>query len=249
MKPLQPLRSNKVWGYEDWIASTHKDGPQKDFIELTQNYPLLVKIIQADDTLSVQVHPDDQTASLLEGKNERGKTECWYVLDAEEGSALVYGLKKDYTAEEITQALKNNTVEGYLNTVQVKKGDFIFIPAGTVHAIGGGLRLLEVQQCCNITYRLYDWGRTGKDGKPRPLHVEEALKTIDLSLPAPQYRRDVACPFFAFRVLENDGVLEVPANVQTFTAVFVVNEQKSILVPANCATSIKCKGKVLVTTL
>ncbi len=172
MLKLKPLRSQKVWGYEDWIASTHPDGCQKEFRELTGNYPLLVKIIQADDTLSVQVHPDDQTARLLEGPEAVGKTECWYVLDSKPGAQLVCGLKKDYTEEEILEAAQDGSLKSMLNTVSVTKGDFIFIPSGTVHAIGGGLRLLEVQQNCNITYRLYDWGRD------RELHVKKAAQSV-----------------------------------------------------------------------
>ena len=101
MVKLSPIRSEKVWGYEDWIASTHPDGCQKEFKELVKDYPLLVKIIQANDTLSVQVHPDDEDAKRLEGENQRGKTECWYVLDAEGRASLVYGLKKNYSKQEL----------------------------------------------------------------------------------------------------------------------------------------------------
>ena len=172
MLKLNPIRSEKVWGYEDWIASTHVDGLQKEFASLVGDYPLLVKIIQANDTLSVQVHPDDADAKRLEGENERGKTECWYVLSADEGASLVYGLNGNPSKEELRSAIKENTLENYLNRVEVKKGDFIFIPSGTVHAIGGGLRLLEVQQSCNITYRLYDWGR------PREVHIEKGVEVI-----------------------------------------------------------------------
>ena len=172
MIKLNPIRSEKVWGYEDWIASTHEDGCQGEFKELVNEYPLLVKIIQANDTLSVQVHPDDEDAKRLEGEKERGKTECWYVLSADEEASLVYGLKGNPSKAEIREAIKKNSLENLLNRVKVKKGDFIFIPSGTVHAIGGGLRLLEVQQSCNITYRLYDWGR------PREVHIEKGVEVI-----------------------------------------------------------------------
>lgn len=175
MKLLNPLHFDKIWGYEDWIASTHADGPQKDFISLVKDYPLLVKIIQADSTLSVQVHPDDKTALLLEGAGSRGKTECWYILDAAEDARLVYGLERDFSKEELLCAIEKDEIEGLLRQVSVKKGDFVFIPSGTVHAIGGGLRLLEVQQSCNITYRFYDWGRG------RELHIEKGLKSIKSS--------------------------------------------------------------------
>lgn len=175
MKLLKPLHFDKIWGYEDWIASTHKDGAQSELVSAAKDYPLLVKIIQADSTLSVQIHPDDKTAVELEGQGSRGKTECWYILDAKPGAKLVYGFNKDYSIEEIKTAIKEGTLEKLLRQVEVKKGDFIFIPAGTVHAIGGGLRLLEVQQSCNITYRFYDWGRG------RELHIEKGLKSVKSS--------------------------------------------------------------------
>lgn len=182
MKLLTPLHFDKIWGYEDWIASTHKDGAQSELVKAAGDFPLLVKIIQADSTLSVQIHPDDKTAVELEGKGSRGKTECWYVLDAAPDAKLVYGFKQDYSAEEIKKAIDDEKIESLLNQVNVKKGDFVFIPSGTVHAIGGGLRLLEVQQSCNITYRFYDWGRG------RELHIEKGLKSVKTS---EQIKRDL----------------------------------------------------------
>lgn len=173
MLKLSPIHCEKIWGYEDWIASTHKDGMQKDFYDFCgKDYPLLVKIIQANDFLSVQVHPDDKKAVELEGEGSRGKTECWYVLDAAEDAQLVYGLNKNYSSEDLKSACQKGTLKENLNFINVKKGDFIFIPAGTVHAIGGGMRLLEVQQSCNITYRLFDWNRG------RELHLEKSLSSI-----------------------------------------------------------------------
>lgn len=206
MKLLQPIRSEKIWGYEDWLASTHKDGLQKDFLELAGDYPLLVKVIQANATLSVQVHPDDKTALLLEGAGSRGKTECWYILDCEKGARLIAGLKDGCTKDQIEQAIKDNTLQDLMNSVEVKKGDFIFIPAGTVHAIGGKIRLMEVQQSCNLTYRLYDWGR------PRELHLEKGIKSIKLKAdtegcfsdgkpfrfsPAAPLPENFECPYFS----------------------------------------------------
>ncbi len=173
MLKLNAIQSDKVWGYELWIASTHSNGCQKDFLEYCGgDYPLLVKVIQADESLSVQVHPDDKFAVELEGAGNRGKTECWYVLHADEGAKLVYGLNGNYSHGELAEAIKNSTLENNLNFVEVNDGDFVFIPAGTVHAIGGGLRLMEVQQSCDLTYRLYDWGR------PRELHIEKGIKVI-----------------------------------------------------------------------
>ena len=165
---LTPITSEKIWGYELWIASTHPNGTQPEFAKAVGgDFPLLVKIIQANDTLSIQVHPDDQKALELEGPGNRGKTECWYVLDAAPDARLVYGLKDGASTEQLAQAIKDNKLEPYLEFVEVHKGDFIYIPAGTVHAIGGGLRLLEVQQSCDLTYRLYDWGRG------REVHIDK----------------------------------------------------------------------------
>ena len=195
MIQLKPIHCPKVWGYEEWIASTHKDGCQNEFAAATGDYPLLVKIIQADDTLSVQVHPDDQTAAALEGKNARGKTECWYVLDAKDDAAIIHGLTNECTTEELKEAITSNSLEGKMNRVRVKKGDFVFIPAGSIHAICGGVRLLEVQQNCNITYRLYDWGR------PRELHIEKALASIKHIERAPiaPLKDEFSCEYFTLQ--------------------------------------------------
>ena len=201
MKKLKPITSNKIWGYELWKASTHPNGCQKEFLDFAGgDYPLLVKVIQADDVLSIQVHPDDEKARELEGS--RGKTESWYVLDAKEGASLIYGMKGDYSAEEIREAVKNNSLESLVKSVPVKKGDFAYIPAGTVHAIGPGLRLLEVQQSCDITYRLYDWGRG------RECHIDKAvqcIKNLDVQKTF-QFERKFECPYFTLeKILLEDG--------------------------------------------
>lgn len=173
MKKLSAIKMDKVWGYELWIASTHPNGPQKEFVDFCGGpYPLLVKVIQADQSLSVQVHPDDETAALLEGPGNVGKTECWYVLDAKPGAKLVYGLNGNPSRESVAAAIEKNALDPLLNQVEVHAGDFVFIPSGTVHAIGAGLRLMEVQQSCDITYRLYDWGR------PRELHVQKGVASV-----------------------------------------------------------------------
>lgn len=174
--------SERVWGYERWIVSVHPAG-QASVDETTEfiggknlssvigaSYPLLIKLIQANEILSVQVHPDDDYARIHE--NSAGKTECWYILDAEHGASLIYGLNGEYSREELRHAIENNSLDSYLQSVPVTKGDFVFIPAGTVHAIKGGLRLLEIQESSDITYRLYDWGRA------REVHVEKGLDVI-----------------------------------------------------------------------
>ena len=140
------------------------------------DFPLLIKFIDAQDNLSVQVHPNDNYA--MKNANSYGKTEMWYIIDAKEGSKLVYGLKPGCTTDEFRQAILDNKVEEKLNYVNVKKGDVFFIPSGLVHAIGSGILLAEIQQNSNITYRVYDYNRIGKDGKKRQLHVDDALKVI-----------------------------------------------------------------------
>ena len=145
-------------------------------------FPILIKLIDAKNDLSIQVHPDD--AYALEKENEFGKTEMWYIVDAEEGASLVYGFNRDVTREEYRAAIESNTLMDILNKVPVHKGDVFFIPAGMVHAIGSGILIAEIQQNSNITYRVYDYGRLGADGKPRELHVDKAVEVSDLHKPA-----------------------------------------------------------------
>lgn len=225
MQKLTPIHCDKVWGYEKWLASTHSAGLQESFFSaLGGPYPLLIKIIKADSSLSVQVHPDDRTALSLEGNGNIGKTECWYVLSAEPDSQLVYGLNGSYTAEELHKAIDSGTLENCLNVVPVKKGDFIFIPAGTVHAIGGGLTLLEVQQSCDITYRLYDWGR------PRELHIEKSLVSIKNS-PLDKikpFKGEFFCPYFSLEKRDINGGWSI----------FVSGEKK----PENCVLIFALEG-------
>ena len=138
-------------------------------------FPLLIKFLDAQDWLSVQVHPDDALAQELEGQ-PRGKTECWYILDAALDASIIYGFSKETNAHDFREAIKNGTAKEKLQFVNVKAGDFVYVPAGTVHAIGPGIVLYELQQTSDTTYRLYDWDRKGLDGKPRELHVEKSLK-------------------------------------------------------------------------
>lgn len=203
MLRLNAIKSEKIWGYELWIASTHPNGCQKDFETFAGgDYPLLVKVIQADDVLSVQVHPDDELAAKFEGC--RGKTECWYILDAKKDSRLIYGMKGEYTADELKKAIEENRLESYMKSVGVERGDFAYIPAGTVHAIGGGLRILEVQQSSDITYRLYDWGRG------RECHVEKGIASIK-NLDAQKlvkFPGSFQCPYFTMQEIRVDGKCE-----------------------------------------
>jgi len=142
------------------------------------HFPLLIKLIDANDRLSVQVHPDDEYAS--QNGLDAGKTEMWYVVDAKPGAKLVYGLKTPQVPsfQEICEKNNNGTLDDILNYVEVKKGDCFFIPAGLVHAIGNGIVIAEIQQNSNTTFRLYDYDRTDKNGNKRELHIEKAAQVI-----------------------------------------------------------------------
>lgn len=144
-----------------------------------KKFPLLVKIIDASDKLSVQVHPEDEYAKEHEG--ELGKTEMWIVLDAKPGAQLVYGLKPGVSQEMFEEGIQKGTLENLLNFVDVQKGDVFFIPAGTLHAIGEGLLIAEIQQNSDTTYRVYDWNRVDGNGNSRELHIQKALDVTNLS--------------------------------------------------------------------
>lgn len=138
-------------------------------------FPLLIKLIDSRERLSVQVHPNDETAKQFGGE---AKTEMWYVLDAEPGAGVFAGLKPGVDAKAFSEAMQTKRFKEILTRIPVAKGDAIFIPGGLVHAIDAGCLLLEVQQNSNTTYRIYDWDRVGTDGQPRPLHLKEALQVI-----------------------------------------------------------------------
>lgn len=139
--------------------------------------PILIKYIDAKSDLSVQVHPDDKYA--LKHEKQLGKTEMWYVVEAKPGAKLVYGFKDDITADKLRECIKDQTLMEHLNTVPVKSGDFFFIEPGTVHAIGAGALIAEIQQNSNVTYRLYDYGRKDKNSSLRPLHIDKAVQVIN----------------------------------------------------------------------
>ena len=192
---------------EAWVLSCHPDGPSVlangPFAGLTlleylekagraalgtacepfENFPMLIKLIDAKKDLSIQVHPSDDYA--LEHEGQYGKTEMWVVLDAEPGAYLYYGFAREISLEEFSRRVSDGSLTEVLRKVPVKTGDVFFIPSGTLHAIGAGLVIAEIQQNSNITYRVFDYGRLGADGRPRPLHVEKALAVTDLR-PAPE---------------------------------------------------------------
>lgn len=195
---------------ESWELACHKDGDNiilngpykgttlKTYVAREQEqhilgshgdrfpyFPLLIKLIDAKRDLSLQVHPDNEYALEVEG--EYGKTELWYVLEAEEGASLVYGVNKELTRSELRQKLERGNILDVVNRVAVKKGDVFFIDAGTLHSIGGGILLAEIQQNSNTTYRLYDYDRIDKGGKKRALHIDKALDVVKLSPSKPTW--------------------------------------------------------------
>jgi mannose-6-phosphate isomerase len=158
-----------------------------------RRFPLLVKLLDAAQTLSVQVHPDDAYAAAHEG-GEWGKTEMWYILDAGPMARIIYGLRAGVTPDAFRAALAAGQLETCLHYLPVQAGDVIFIPAGAIHALLGDAIVLEIQQTSDITYRVYDWNRVGADGKPRPLHIEPALAVMDFGLIEPAACRPAPPP-------------------------------------------------------
>jgi mannose-6-phosphate isomerase len=178
---------------------------------LEGRFPLLLKFIDAARTLSVQVHPDEEACSRL-GGGARPKTEAWYILDRDPGAELYVGLRSGVTREAFARAIEDGTVDRLLHRLPVEPGDFVYLPSGTIHAIGQGIVLAEVQQSSDTTYRVFDWNRVGLDGQPRQLHVAEALLSIDYGrvgpprIERPASGRDgVSCPFFAMELVVLDG--------------------------------------------
>lgn len=187
---------------ESWELACHKDGMSiisrlgkyngmtlKEFIEKKpeilgedfkkfDNFPVLIKLIDARDNLSIQVHPDDKYALKHEG--EYGKTEMWYVIDCEPDSELIYGFKNKISKEDFRKAIEDNTLLDKVNRIPVKKGDVFFIRAGTLHAIGKGILIAEIQQNSNATYRVYDYDRRDADGNKRELHIDKAIEVTNL---------------------------------------------------------------------
>lgn len=148
---------------------------------LKGRFPLLLKFLDANRSLSVQVHPDDVIGATLTPP-DLGKTEAWYVMHAEPGSKIYAGLKKGVGQKEFHQGIQQGTTEEFLNCFEPRTGDCVFIRAGTMHAIGSGLLIAEIQQASNTTFRVFDWNRVDKDGHPRELHIEESLRSTDFDL-------------------------------------------------------------------
>lgn len=280
---------------EAWVLSCHKDGAGivvngemagKSLPQVLESwgesalgknsekfpyFPLLIKLIDAKQKLSVQVHPDDEYA--LKNEGEFGKTEMWYVVDCEEGAQLIYGFKEDISKEEFERRIKDNTLTEVCNFVPVSKGDVFFISAGTLHAIGEGILIAEVQQNSNTTYRVSDYGRLGADGKPRPLHIEKALDVTLCQKPSIPYgqvgeiqkdgentvRSLAECDFFTAKLLSLKSSTEIHS-ADSFisllclegTAMLCWNDEcieiekgSSVFIPADFSVTLKGNAEIL----
>ncbi|MCR4719996.1 MAG: class I mannose-6-phosphate isomerase [Firmicutes bacterium] len=240
---------------ESWELSAHKDGesvvsggqfnglPFTEYIEKNSGcigknaekfkfFPILIKLIDAADNLSVQVHPSDEYA--LKNEGEYGKTEMWYVADCEKDAFLYYGFSKEVTKDEFKRRIEDNTLLEILNKVKIKKGDVFFIESGTIHAIGKGSFICEVQQNSNKTYRVYDYDRRDKNGNPRELHIDKALDVTTLA-PAKEYRTDspnilAKCKYFTAEKFDCNGTEYIELGNDCFRSVIVLSGNATLAV-------------------
>ncbi len=300
---LKPVMKDYIWGgtklktnfgfetdkdiaAEGWTLTCHKDGTNtvingeyagKSFADVlniwgyTEKFPILIKFIDAKDSLSVQVHPDNDYALAVEG--EYGKTEMWYIVDCEEGATLAYGFNREISKAEFEKRIRDNTLEEVINYVPVKKGDVFFIEAGTLHAIGAGILIAEIQQNSNTTYRVSDYGRLGADGKPRELHIDKALDVTVTAPPTIPYgnvgvvrectygkvRELAECEYFKTAKLDLDGVktveskntsllmLDGEAIIKYASGEFTVHKGDSVFVPAECKVTVSGNAEMIIT--
>ncbi|MBQ4110778.1 MAG: ROK family protein [Clostridia bacterium] len=243
---------------ESWELSAHKNGQStavngiykgktlSEIIEILgtdaigtaykgKDFPLLIKLIDAKNKLSIQVHPDDAYAK--ENENQFGKTEMWYIVEAEEGAGILLGFNKDITKEEFEQRIKENTLLEVLNFVPCKAGDSVFIPPKTIHAIGEGLLIAEIQQNSDVTYRVYDYDRVGADGKKRELHVEKSIEVSNLKKLVPNTKPSgetqqfdgftktllETCEYFTVYRYESEKEVAITANEESFVSVLFLS--------------------------
>lgn len=284
---------------ESWELSCHKDGTSviangayagkplteylaaegKDVLGTNAadfaDFPVLIKLIDARDNLSVQVHPDNDYAQRVEG--EYGKTEMWYIVDCVPGASLIYGFQDEISEDEFRRRIVDNTLLDVVNTVPVHAGDVFFIAAGTLHAIGKGILIAEIQQNSNTTYRVYDYGRVGADGKPRALHIDKAIDVTHRGpatpypTPAPVKTADCTtaqlakCGYFTVERLDLSGTTARCADERSFAhlltlsgevtlrwngADYPLKKGDSLFLPAGIGDySISGSGQLLCTTI
>lgn len=242
---------------ETWELSCHPDGPStivngvyagktlEEYIEEAgkevlgkncrrfRDFPILIKFIDAKQNLSIQVHPDNRYA--LKNEGQYGKTEMWYVMDAGKDAFLYYGFKKEISKEEFAGRIQEDTLLEVLNAVPVQKGDVLFIESGTIHAIGEDILIAEIQQNSNVTYRVYDYGRVGKDGKKRDLHIEKALAVtnrVPLIKSKSSYPHVADCDYFTVDKLNLDGQMmrrmEGYVSEESFVSILILDGKGTV---------------------
>ncbi len=242
---------------EAWELSCHPDGPSyivngkyagktlEEFIEAEgkdvlgshcrrfRDFPILIKFIDAKQNLSIQVHPNNRYA--LKNEGQYGKTEMWYIMDAKPGAFLYYGFKTEVSKEEFAKRIEEDSLLEVLNAVPVQKGDVLFIESGTIHAIGEGILIAEIQQNSNVTYRVYDYGRVGKDGKKRDLHIEKALAVtnrVPIVKDKSSYPHVADCDYFTVDKLNLDGTfmkkMEGSVSEASFASILFLDGQGAI---------------------
>ena len=258
------IKTDKNPAAEAWVLSCHSAGPStvedgefkgqtleqvwenhKEICGTNGNkfefFPILIKFIDAKNNLSIQVHPDNDYAMRVEG--EYGKTEAWYILDCDEGAELILGFNREVSVEEFKKAAQSEEMLNIVNKVKVKKGDIFFIESGTLHAICKGILLAEVQQNSNTTYRVYDYGRVGADGKPRALHIDKAADVTKLCPPTitNASEREVEkqdggtrthlteCDLFKMYSVETDGEYVSEAGDESFVSLLCLDGSAEVV--------------------
>lgn len=265
---------------ETWELSFHNDGLSiidsginkgKTLKEIASNedlgknvcsftfFPCLIKLIDSASPLSVQVHPSDEYA--LKNENSYGKTEMWYILENEKDAGIYVGFKKDETKEDVEKALNEGTILDKLNFFKVKKGECYFIKSGTIHAIGKGVTLIEIQQNSNLTYRLYDYNRKDKNGNSRELHIKKALEVIDYKKYEPiTFKGDIigTCPYFTSKDVKFNDQYIVENDNNSFSSITFIegkgmvndiefNKFDTFFIPSNKKAIIKGNGEFIIT--
>ncbi|MDE6189167.1 MAG: class I mannose-6-phosphate isomerase [Clostridia bacterium] len=207
-------------------------------------FPVLIKFIDSKDDLSIQVHPSDEYA--LKNEGEFGKTEMWYVVECDKGSGVYCGFKEPIDKSTLEKALNDGNITDYLNYIEVKKGDCLFIPSGTVHAICGGLLICEVQQNSSLTYRLFDYNRTDKQGNRRELHIDKALQVTDTSKVVKVNENSVKiddnalrlaqCKYFTVEELTTKDEYSFEVDGSTFVSLTVIGGKGAVMANGSCIT-------------
>lgn len=215
---------------------------EKVYAESGDTFPILVKFIDARDDLSIQVHPDDELAAVRHS-GSKGKTEMWYVVKTDEGAHLMSGISQQITPDEYVRRIEDNTITEVLCDYNVSAGDVFFLPAGRVHSIGKGCFIAEIQQTSDLTYRIYDFGRLGLDGKPRELHVEQSKDAVDYSVLddyktsyTPEMNKAVSlveCNYFKTHLLDLTETVEVPVKVNDSFMIVICLEGVGTLTDSN----------------